>query len=69
MDIQNLGNVLGKDQLAKTIINIFKTEIDHLKIIRYQKILMMSLLLYLFQKLDILISNQWIHHHISMLMN
>ena len=31
MDIQNLGNVLGKDQLAKTIINIFKTEIDHLK--------------------------------------
>ena len=31
MDIQNLGNVLGKEQLAKTIINIFKTEIDHLK--------------------------------------
>ena len=31
MDIQNLGNVLGKDQLAKTIIKTFKTEIDHLK--------------------------------------
>ena len=31
MDIQYLGSALGKDQLAKTIINTFKTEIDHLK--------------------------------------